>query len=321
MIKLSIVIPIYNAENFICKLLDTIFKQTFKDFEVICINDGSTDDTKHILENYALNCKNMKVINQKNSGIGKAINVGIDIARGKYIYQIDHDDTLATDKAFEILYNYASKYNLDVLSFNVYSNDKLKKLAQPTYNLMTGKDYLLGPYHPASWCRVYSLEYLKEINFKFREDLRFVDTESYPRLMIKAQKVMHIDEALYVFKIEANSSSVSNNIDNINSAEAFTQTAITYNDLIDMENDIKLKKVLKKERMKNSISAARILGSINTKESEKIYSKLVSLNFSKFESYLLINEYKFFYSKCIQKNSKFKRPWVYLIHRLRKALI
>lgn len=321
MTKISVVIPIYNAENFIEHILDKVYEQTFKDFELICVNDGSTDNTKNILENYASKHNNMIVINQKNGGIGNAGNAGINYATGKYLAYLEHDDSLASDNAFDILYNTAEKYNLEILSFNFSTETQACKLNQPLNKVITGKEYLLGAYHPAPWCKFYSLAYINKINFSFKENLRFADTESYPRLMIDAARVMHIEKVLYIMRTATNKESVSDTIMNIGSAEAFYETAITYSEIINKVHDKQLIMALKKERMKNLIPAARILGAIDSPKSSEIYISLLNINLTKFELYLIKNEYKFFYYKYVKKESKIKHPWIYITRKIRKFII
>ena len=321
MFKISVVIPIYNAEKFIVHILDKIYNQTFKDFELICVNDGSTDNTKNILEDYALKHTNMIVINQTNGGIGNAGNTAINYATGKYLTYLEHDDSLVSDNVFELLYNTSEKYNLEILSFNFSNEIEDCKINQPLNKVITGKEYLLGGYHPAPWCKFYSVSYLRNISFQFREDLRFADTESYPRLMIDAKRVMHIENVLYIMRITMNKGSVSDNIMNIDSAVAFYETGITYSGIINKEEDIQLINALKKERMKNLIPSAMILGAIDSNISNEIYMKLIDIDLTKFELYLIRNEHKFFYYKHIQKESKFKHPWVYLIRKIRKLII
>ena len=321
MAKISVIIPVYNAEKFIVHLLDKIYKQTFQDFELICVNDGSSDNTKNILENYALKHNNMLVVNQKNGGIGNAGNTGISHASGKYLAYLEHDDSLACDNAFEILYNTAQKYDLEILSFNFSTEKDVINLNQPLNKIITGREYLLGGYHPAPWCKFYNLAYLNKINFKFREDLRFADTESYPRLMIDATKVMHIENVLYIMRIATNKESVSKNIMNIESAETFAETAMTYSNIINKIQDIKLLKALKKQRMQALIPAVRILGAVDSKKSSEIYNKLLGLDLSNFELYLVKNEYKFFYYKYVKKESKFIHPLIYIVRKIRKFII
>ena len=319
--SISIVIPIYNAEKFILHILDKIYRQTFKDFELICINDGSTDNTKEILENYALKHNNMLVINQKNGGIGNAGNNGIKHATGKYLAYIEHDDSLTSDNSFEILYNKAEMHNLDILSFNFSTEKEESRLNQPTNKLITGKEYLLGGYHPAPWCKFYKLSYLQKINFQFREDLRFADTESFPRLFIDVKRVMHINDVLYIMRIAMNKESVSDTIMNIGSAEAFVETAITYSEIINNQEDEDLIKSLKKQRMQALVPAARILGAIESTKSVELYSKVLSIELNTFDLLLIKNEYKFFYYKYIKKDSKVRHPLIYIIRRIRKLLI
>jgi glycosyltransferase involved in cell wall biosynthesis len=319
--KISVVIPVYNAENFIVHILDKIYAQTFQEFELICINDGSTDNTKEVLEKYAANHDNMRIINQINGGIGNAGNNGIINASGKYLCYIEHDDSLSSNQAFEIMYNNAEKYNLDILSFNFSTEVETTKFNQPINKVITGKEYLLGTYHPAPWCKFYNLEYLRNINFKFREDLRFADTESYPRLMFHAKRVMHIEDVLYIMRLETNKGSVSKTIMNIESANAFAETAITYSHLIEQTNNSDLVKALKKQRMQALIPAARILGAVDSERSKIIFETLLQLDLSQLELILFKNEYKFFYYQYVQNKSKYRHPIIYLLRRFRKLMI
>ena len=96
MVKFSIIIPIYNSEPFLKRCLDSVMAQTFEDFQVICIDDGSTDNSFNILTKYQLKDKRIKVISQKNSGQGSARNKGIEYilnnSMSEYIYFLDSDD-------------------------------------------------------------------------------------------------------------------------------------------------------------------------------------------------------------------------------------
>ena len=91
-VKVSVIIPLYNVENYLKQCLDSVVNQTLKEIEIICINDGSTDNSKQILEDYARKDDRIKIINRKNSGQGVARNVGIKYAKGEYIGFVDSDD-------------------------------------------------------------------------------------------------------------------------------------------------------------------------------------------------------------------------------------
>ena len=112
-VKVSVVVPVYNAEKYLKRCLDSLRKQTLNDIEIICVNDGSTDGSGKILAEYAAHDKRIKVITQENQYIGAARNRGIEAARGEYIGFVDSDDWVSFNY-FEDLYNAAMKYNTDV---------------------------------------------------------------------------------------------------------------------------------------------------------------------------------------------------------------
>lgn len=116
-VKVSVIIPIYNSEKYLEEALKSIINQTLFDIEIICIDDGSTDKSRQILNYYATNDTRIVILSQENSGQGVARNEGIKIAKGKYIYFFDSDDILE-ENALELLYDEAEKDNLDVLYFN-----------------------------------------------------------------------------------------------------------------------------------------------------------------------------------------------------------
>lgn len=107
MCKVSIIIPIYNTEKYIKDCLDSVVNQTLDDIEIICINDGSTDNSLKLINDYAKRDKRIKVINQENKGQGTARNIGIKESKGEYIGFVDFDDYIDL-KMYEKLF-YESK--------------------------------------------------------------------------------------------------------------------------------------------------------------------------------------------------------------------
>jgi len=116
-VKISIIIPFYNAENFIKGCLECLINQTLKDIEIIFVNDGSTDSGADMITNASKFLENIVIINKKNSGQGDSRNVGLKNARGEYIYFLDVDDFIARN-ALELAYFDAIKYNADMVVFN-----------------------------------------------------------------------------------------------------------------------------------------------------------------------------------------------------------
>ena len=116
-VLISVIVSVYNQEKYIKECLDSIINQTCKNIEIICINDGSTDNTLNILREFKKTHKNFTLINQTNKGLSCSRNKGISISRGKYILFVDSDDLLRDD-ALEKLFIKMEKRNLDMLSFS-----------------------------------------------------------------------------------------------------------------------------------------------------------------------------------------------------------
>lgn len=112
--KISIIVPVYNVEQYLPECLDSIINQTLRDIEIICINDGSPDNSIDILKRYSENDKRIKIIDKKNEGVGKARNDGIKAATGEFIAFMDSDDYYPSDNVLETLYNSAQKKGVKV---------------------------------------------------------------------------------------------------------------------------------------------------------------------------------------------------------------
>ena len=126
-LKVSVIIPVYNVEQYLNQCLDSVINQTLKDIEIICVDDGSTDNSFKMLEEYAQKDNRIKVIHQKNKGAAAARNEGLYIAQGKYLSFLDSDDFFEIDM-LEQMYNCAEKYNTDIVvcKSKVISNGIIK---------------------------------------------------------------------------------------------------------------------------------------------------------------------------------------------------
>lgn len=141
--KISIIIPVYNVENYIYKCLDSICNQTFRDFEVIMINDGSSDNSGNICDEYVIKDSRFTVFHNCNQGSGPARNIGIDKSRGKYLMFIDPDDWIDIDM-FEVMYNLIENKNLDLVicpDRNYYmDNENIIRIDEPKSNYRICED-------------------------------------------------------------------------------------------------------------------------------------------------------------------------------------
>ena len=206
MTKISIIIPVYNGEKYIEKCLDSIKNQTFKDYEVLIINDGSKDNTKNLIEKY-LNDKRFKLFNRTNHGIGASRNFGLDESSGEYICFIDSDDYV--DKEYlEKLYNKISKENLDIVVCNyIELNEELnieKKVKIKSFDNTTidKTPELLLSINKSPWNKIYRKSILE--NIKFPTDLKYEDTEFLCKVLYNS-KIGYVDEYLNYYVIHNNS--------------------------------------------------------------------------------------------------------------------
>ena len=136
MTKISVVVPVYNAEDYLDECLNSIINQSFQDLEIICINDGSSDASLEILDEFAKGDSRVKITNQQNQGLGAVRNKGITLAQGDYIYFADADDYLELN-AFEELYEISEKHSVDFTMFKLNNfNDATKEPIDVEYNNM-----------------------------------------------------------------------------------------------------------------------------------------------------------------------------------------
>lgn len=123
--KVSVIVPVYNVEKYLEECLDSVLNQTFRDYEVICVNDGSTDSSAEILNDYATKYPRIRIINQENQGLSMARNNGVDAAKGEYIYFLDSDDFIHP-QLLELTYAKAKQHNVPLVCFDIFRDDGTK---------------------------------------------------------------------------------------------------------------------------------------------------------------------------------------------------
>lgn len=131
-IKISVIVPVFNAEKYLKMCLNSLVSQTLKNIEIICIDDGSTDNSLAILDKFKSKDDRIKIIKQKNYGVSMARNNGISEAQGEYIGFVDADDWVDKD-FFEKLYNAAQKYNADIATAGYYRRGKILRSKKLNY--------------------------------------------------------------------------------------------------------------------------------------------------------------------------------------------
>lgn len=217
-VKISIIIPVYNIQNYIARCLDSILGQTLTEFEVICVNDGSIDNSVEVIKRYMDLDSRIKLINQKNAGPGAARNNGIRNAKGDYIGFVDGDDFIEKDM-FEALYSKAVKYNADVAISNAnlfYPSDG-KKVLFRDYNKMQMLDNM-GSFtaweYPwvltliGMWDRIFKREFVEKIKF-YNPEGRFYE-DHLPSYMssVLAEKMVIVNQANYNYRQQRSDSTI-----------------------------------------------------------------------------------------------------------------
>lgn len=207
MVDISIIVPIYNAEKYLNKCIDSLINQTKKELEFILVNDGSTDKTEEIIKSYK--DKRIKYFKNKNQGIGKTRNFGLEKATGKYIMFLDSDDYFRID-ACELLYKNAEKNQADLVICDFYKiydseiEEKIKLLSfKPTTLKKTPN--LVNEINLAPWNKLYKKDLITKNKIKFVENLKYEDAPFVIESFSKAKKISKVDEYLNYYLIHGNS--------------------------------------------------------------------------------------------------------------------
>ena len=222
-VEISVIIPCYNAENYIKKCIDSIVNQSFKNFELICVNDGSTDSTLDILKEYESKNKNMLVVSKKNEGGKNVTKTGLKYAKGNYIVAIDNDDYV--DKDFlKKLYDTIKKDDSDVAicgfqreDFNtgkVFSKE-MNKL-EGTYKL--SNDYgIILEINTSMWNKLFKRDVMKSL-LEFRLDaLGLGDMTLLAYMYSKINKVAFSKDVLYFYQVREGSNISTMKVDVVDS--------------------------------------------------------------------------------------------------------
>lgn len=207
MADISIIVPIYNAEKYLNKCLDSLINQSKEELEFILVNDGSTDSTEEIIKSYK--DKRIKYFKNKNQGIGKTRNFGIEKATSKYIMFLDSDDYLE-ENACEELFNKVSSEKLDLAIcdyYKLYEDGRKEDEKLPSFENTTLKETpnLLLDINLAPWNKIYSRELITKNNIRFVENLKYEDAPFVAECLDKAKKIGKVDLMLNAYIIHGNS--------------------------------------------------------------------------------------------------------------------
>ena len=213
--KISVIVPVYNVEKYLSECLDSIINQTLRKIEIICVNDGSTDSSLSVLKEYASKDNRIKIIDKENEGQGYARKVGLDNANGKYILFCDSDDYYAELTAFEELYNYIEKIQVDVVIFELIRYSELNgfyKENRDFFNPPLKKDIFsysdinnLLFFRTYPVIKIYSKQFIDSYkDWYFPKKIFYEDIPFHFQILIRA-KMSYLNKIFYVYRIRTNS--------------------------------------------------------------------------------------------------------------------
>lgn len=220
MVKVSILMPACNVEKFIDECMQSVVSQTLRDIEIICINDGSKDNTGKILDGYAREDSRIKVVHKPNSGYGHSMNVALDMAEGEYIGIVETDDYVSLDM-FEQLYQMAKENDADVVKSNYFRytskpepKNVLFEVLKPynRYNqVFSPREYKdIMRVAPCIWSGIYKRDMLLKNRIRFNETpgASYQDTSFAFKVWTGAQRVFLTEKAFLHYRVDNENSSV-----------------------------------------------------------------------------------------------------------------
>lgn len=208
--RVSIVIPVYNASVYLRETLESIINQTYKDLEIICVDDGSTDNSLQILESFQQNDSRIRILTQKNQYAGAARNAGLSEATGEYIMFLDSDDIFEKNMV-RYLVRKAKKYNPDIIVFGYWRFSDNKRKRQPVRNLYQNrlnvsaieiKDTLYQKCRTMPWDKFIRLDFVRQTGFQYKQTR--VNNDIYFNQMIvsEAQRIYFSKKRFVNYRVD-----------------------------------------------------------------------------------------------------------------------
>lgn len=211
-IEISVIIPVYGVEKYIKQCMESVVNQTMKDIEIIVVNDGTTDNSMKIVEEFLYD-KRIKIINKQNGGISSARNAGLDIARGKYVYFLDSDDYIESN-ALNLLYKQVEDAEIIFTDFTfLYKNGIKEKKKFRTLvkreNIEKGCYFFINDLEASVLNRLYERKFLVDNGLRFIEGIINEDQHFSFKSLMLAEKVKYIESYSYVYRKFRNGSITS----------------------------------------------------------------------------------------------------------------
>lgn len=305
--KISVIIPIYNVEKYIRECLESVVNQTYKNLEIIVVNDGTKDNSMKIVEEY-LSDKRIKIINKENGGLSSARNRGMEEATGDYISFIDSDDYIAIDM-YEKLVKEINNEDIIIFDYTIF-NDRTKEVVNYVKEFSIkvpfthDEEYLYAAFLCTCWSKLYKRLYLENNKYKFYNSL-YEDEYWNLETILLAKNIKYIDQKFYYYRVNRENSIIQKTREKIDH-NFYKKQQISYEKILN-----KIENFIKENR--EILPSGKILYSILKREEFRayIYNKI---NLKEFKENFKVDELskleKKFFSKKIKellKNKNIKK--------------
>lgn len=206
--KISIIVPVYKVEEYLPKCIDSILGQTFTDWELLLIDDGSPDNSGRICDEYALKDSRIKVFQKDNSGVSNTRNLGLDNAKGDYVMFVDSDDWISED-CLEVCVKEIVEYDLDALQFGLTSviSGTEKQSVKTATKPLSGEQYIqTNSFNVCVGGGIYKRNIIEEYNLRFPTQLKLAEDQIFTLSLFRhVQRIKYLDKSLYYYLQRADS--------------------------------------------------------------------------------------------------------------------
>lgn len=281
--KVSVIIPVYNVEKYLSECVDSVLHQSYQNFEIILVDDGSKDKSGEICDKYASSDSRISVIHKENGGASSARNVGMDSANGEYIFFLDSDDRIE-NTALEKLLTAITENDCDIAFCQAYAIDEdTERVNKSNYGYH--RDYGSGSaqsffsemvkykeFHVAVWMLLYKRAFLKKNKLRFVEGIMYEDCIFSFQVYSLAEKAVHVNEYLYYRRYRDNSVMTSKKTE-----KNFVSAVRAYYEVVafsfDVSDSIATEKYLSRIAF-NAVNNYRALSVSDKKKHRKEYREL-----------------------------------------------
>lgn len=212
--KVSIVVPVYNVKDYIGKLVKSVLRQNYKDFELILVNNNSTDGSEEICMQYCRTDSRIVLVDENKQGVGAARNAGLRRAKGEYIIFFDSDDYIEKNMLEKLVDYFENDIDMVACGYNIrYKGEIVSTVVTNDYNIVSNIDYIESlfendeiDYQGFIWDKMFRKRIIDENSLEFREDIAYNEDRLFiTRYMLKARKMLWIPYAYYNYQVREDS--------------------------------------------------------------------------------------------------------------------